>query len=133
MDLIGLPLTLAISAAAPADEPKSSEPALRNSSALFDPADITHRMAMPSLANSVSSSFWSLRTRLTGLYVAQSTRISSTFAARTGRMARLARAAAPRLRRLIEDVTWLLRTFPAEKSKICRVGKRDSDQRRTCC
>ena len=64
---MGLPLTLPISAAAPAEEPKSREPALRNSSALFDPADCTQRMAMPSLANSVSSSFWSFSTRLTGL------------------------------------------------------------------
>jgi hypothetical protein len=67
MLLIGLPLTLPISAAAPAVEPKSSESAFRNSNALFDPAHCTQLMVMPSLANSVSSSFWSFSTRLTGL------------------------------------------------------------------
>ena len=37
-------------------EPKSIEPALRNSSALLEPADCTQTMATPSLANSFSNS-----------------------------------------------------------------------------
>ena len=60
-------MTLAIKAAAPAVEPKSSEPALRNSSALLDPADMTQRILMPSLAKAFSNRPWSLRIRLTGL------------------------------------------------------------------
>src|SRR6185503_19132864 len=53
MDLIGLPLILATRAAAPAVEPRSIEPALRNSSALLEPSVCTQTMAMPSLANSL--------------------------------------------------------------------------------
>src|SRR5882757_838746 len=76
MDLIGLPLILATSAAAPAVEPKSIEPALRNSSALLEPSVCTQTMEIPSLANSFSRSCLSLSTSDTGLYVAQSSRIS---------------------------------------------------------
>ena len=57
----------ATSAAEPAVEPKSIEPALRNSSALLEPADYTQVMVMPSLANSFSSSPFCFRTIDTGL------------------------------------------------------------------
>jgi hypothetical protein len=67
MDLIGLPLILATSAAAPAVEPKSIEEAFRNSSALFEPSVCTQRMLMPSFSKAFSRSFCSLSTRLTGL------------------------------------------------------------------
>src|SRR5580704_15707890 len=73
---MGLPLILAIRAAEPAVEPKSIDPALRNSSALLEPADCTQTMRMPSLANSFSSSPFCLRIIDTGLYVAQSRWIS---------------------------------------------------------
>src|SRR5579863_5150202 len=76
MDLIGLPLIRATKAAEPALEPKSIDPALRNSSALLEPADCTQTMPMPSLANSFSSNPFCLRIIDTGLYVAQSRRIS---------------------------------------------------------
>src|SRR4029078_11155803 len=72
MDLIGLPLILASSAAEPAVEPKSIEPALRNSSALLEPSVCTQRMPMPSLANSFSSRPFSLSSMQTGLQLAQS-------------------------------------------------------------
>jgi hypothetical protein len=52
--LIGLPLTLAISAAAPAVEPKSREPALRNSKALLEPRLCTQRTDTPSGARARS-------------------------------------------------------------------------------
>jgi hypothetical protein len=65
--LIGLPLILATSAAEPAVDPKSIEPALRNSSALLEPADWTQTMPMPSLANSFSSNPFCLRIIDTGL------------------------------------------------------------------
>src|SRR5260370_1768968 len=73
---MGLPLILATSAGEPAVEPKSIDPALRNSSALLEPADCTQTMLMPSLANSFSSSPFCLRIIDTGLYVAQSRWIS---------------------------------------------------------
>src|SRR5690348_9417606 len=76
MDLIGFPLILATSAAEPAVEPKSIEPALRNSSALLEPADCTQTMLIPSLANSFSSRPFCFSTIETGLYVAQSIWIS---------------------------------------------------------
>jgi hypothetical protein len=65
--LIGLPLILATSAAEPAVDPKSIEPALRNSSALLEPADWTQTMLMPFLANSSSSNPFCLRIIDTGL------------------------------------------------------------------
>src|ERR671913_1335457 len=76
MDLIGLPLILPIRAAAPAVEPKSIEPAFRNSSALLEPSDCTQRTLMPSFSSSFSRKPLSLRSRLTGLYVAKSILIS---------------------------------------------------------
>ncbi|MEY9617447.1 hypothetical protein ABH982_000904 [Bradyrhizobium ottawaense] len=57
----------ATSAAEPAVEPKSIEPALRNSSALLEPADCTQVTVMPSLANSFSRSPFCFRTIDTGL------------------------------------------------------------------
>jgi hypothetical protein len=65
--LIGLLLIFETSAAEPAVEPKSIEPALRNSSALFEPRLCTQRMPMPSFANSFSSSPFSLSAIETGL------------------------------------------------------------------
>ena len=56
-----------LSAAEPALEPKSIEPALRNSSALLEPADCTQTTLMPSLANSFSSKPFCLSTIDTGL------------------------------------------------------------------
>src|SRR4051794_4166248 len=74
--LIGLPLMRPISAAAPAVEPISIEPALRNSSALFEPSVCTQRMPTPSAASAFSTRPFSLRTSESGLYVAKSRRIS---------------------------------------------------------
>jgi hypothetical protein len=65
--LIGLPLILTTSAAEPALDPKSIEPALRNSSALLEPADCTQTILIPSLANSFSSKPFCLRIIDTGL------------------------------------------------------------------
>ena len=64
---IGLPLTLASSAAAPAVEPKSRLPALRNSSALLEPRLCTHWTSIPSAFSSSSSQPSCFSTRLTGL------------------------------------------------------------------
>src|SRR5256714_9822827 len=97
MDLIGLPLIFATSAAEPAVEPKPIEPALRNSSALLEPGDCTQTTLMPSLANSFSKSPFCLRIIETGLYVAQSMRISfsgSAASAAAGHNAETAMAAA---------------------------------------
>ena len=57
----------ATSAADPAVEPKSIEPALRNSSALLEPADCTQVTVIPSFANSFSRSPFCFRTIDTGL------------------------------------------------------------------
>jgi hypothetical protein len=56
-----------MSAAAPAVEPKSREPAFRNSRALLEPSDCTQRTVIPSRASSRSRMPFSFRTRLTGL------------------------------------------------------------------
>src|ERR1700722_14175986 len=63
-------------AADPAVEPKSIEPALKNSSALLEPSVCPQRTPISSLANSFSSNPCCLSTIETGLYVAQSIRIS---------------------------------------------------------
>src|SRR5215510_8695020 len=81
MALIGLPLILATSAAEPAVEPKSIEPALRNSRALLDPSVCTHRILMLSFSNSFSSQPLFLSRMETGLYVAQSILIVSGLSA----------------------------------------------------
>src|SRR6202020_2427458 len=94
-------------AAEPAVEPKSIDPALRNSSALFDPADCTQTMRMPSLANSCSSSPFCLRIIDTGLYVAQSRWISlgaSAAAAPPGTSAETAMTAAKARREILNIV-----------------------------
>jgi hypothetical protein len=65
--LIGLPLIFASNAAEPAVEPKSIEPALRNSSALLEPSDCTQRIPMPSFSNSFSSKPCCFSTIDTGL------------------------------------------------------------------
>src|SRR5205814_2303320 len=64
------------SAADPAVEPKSIDPALRNCSALEELLVCTQRIVVPSRANCFSRKPFSLSSMETGLYVAQSMRIS---------------------------------------------------------
>ena len=64
---LGLPLTLPSRAAAPAVEPKSRLPALRNSSALLEPRLCTQRTSILSGRKASSSHPCCLSTRLTGL------------------------------------------------------------------
>src|SRR5271165_5916529 len=66
-DLMGLPLILATSAAEPALEPKSIEPALRNCSALDEELVCTHRTVVPSLASACSRKPFCLSSIETGL------------------------------------------------------------------
>src|SRR5215510_10264480 len=81
IDLIGLPLIFATSAAEPALEPKSIEPALRNSRALLEPSVCTQRILMMSFSNSFSSQPLFLSRMEVGLYVAQSILIVSGLSA----------------------------------------------------
>ena len=60
-------VTAATRAAEPAVDPKSIEPALRNSSALLEPADCTQTILIPSFSNSFSSRPFSFRMMETGL------------------------------------------------------------------
>src|SRR5437763_3887150 len=126
MDLIGLPLILATSAAEPAVEPKSIEPALRNSSALLEPADCTQTMPIPSLANSFSRSPFCFSTIDTGLYVAQSMRISLSASAATAAPGASmdAAIAATKVRREIPGMSVLQKTLCFLKELISHVNEK---------
>jgi hypothetical protein len=64
---MGLPFDFAMSAAAPAVEPKSTLFELRNSSDLLDPRLLVHSTRMPSLARDLSRKPFSFSSRPTGL------------------------------------------------------------------
>ena len=70
MDLIGLPLTRAISAAAPAVEPKSIDPALQEFQRLVHLVDCTQRIADIVLGEFLFEQAFLFQRSLTGLYVA---------------------------------------------------------------
>ena len=70
MERTGFPFDLAMSAAAPAVEPKSTLFELRSSSDLLEPRLFVHSTWIPSVASARSRKPLSFSSRPTGLYVA---------------------------------------------------------------